>query len=381
MKVARTASADARGAPALTLRGVAPFDALDDETIAALDAEAAFIEAKAGARIIEEGEASDTLYVLLSGRALLLKREAQRQHVEHALAEVERGELFGEVGFFDRLPRPVSVQLLEPAIVAEIPYETLERHPALRDVLTRRLAARVRRAELDSLETERRRVALGELVIKVVVLLCGYALLLAALPRLPSLPSSSSFISLPIIALMGLGAWRFIVNTGYPLDEFGLGRRAFFWSLFESIVFTPPFCALLAGVKWLLLRATPRWRALPLFEHPDWLARVQQPLVLKLLAIYLASSIVQEFIVRSALQAGLESFLLGRRRRWSAIVVAALMFSVNHLHMSALFAVFAFLPGLFWGWLFSRRRHLIGPTLSHFVVGGYLFFVLGVSLP
>ena len=40
-----------------------------------------------------------------------------------------------------------------------------------------------------------------------------------------------------------------------------------------------------------------------------------------------------------------------------------------------------FISLLFWGWLFLRRRHLIGPTLSHFLVGAFLFFVLGVSLP
>lgn len=55
------------------------------------------------------------------------------------------------------------------------------------------------------------------------------------------------------------------------------------------------------------------------------------------------------------------------------------MFSVNHLHLSFLFALLAFIPGLFWGVLFHRRPNLVGPTLSHFVVGGYVFFVLGIG--
>jgi membrane protease YdiL (CAAX protease family) len=53
---------------------------------------------------------------------------------------------------------------------------------------------------------------------------------------------------------------------------------------------------------------------------------------------------------------------------------------MTHLHMSFLFATLAFLPGLFWGWLFSRRRNLVGVTLSHAVVGGYVFFILGVAI-
>lgn len=367
--------------PARSLRDVSPFNELDDPTIAALDRDAVWLDVNRGTRIVEEGSASDTLHVLVKGRAEVRKREEHRPTVEHTLAEIDAGELIGEVGYFDRLPRPLTVQLLEDSVVLQVPYASIERHAALQALLTRRLAARVRRAGFDSLEGERRRAALGELIVKVVVLLCGYAVLISWLPRLQSLPSSSSYISLPIIVFMGFGAWRYVRNTGYPLDEFGLGRKALGWSLLEAVLFTPPFCAALVAIKWLLMRSKPAWRAMPLFEHRDWVARLQQPFVLKLMLLYLASAVVQEFVVRSALQAGLESFLLNRRRRWSAIVVAALMFSVNHLHMSAMFAACAFVPGMFWGWLFSRRRHLVGPTLSHFVVGVFMFFVLGVSLP
>jgi membrane protease YdiL (CAAX protease family) len=56
------------------------------------------------------------------------------------------------------------------------------------------------------------------------------------------------------------------------------------------------------------------------------------------------------------------------------------MFSVNHLHMSFLFAALAFLPGIFWGILFNRQRHILGVTLSHFAIGAFVFFVLGVRL-
>lgn len=364
-----------------SLREVEAFRELDDGAIAELEAGAQRIEYAAGTRVVEEGGTSDTLFVLMAGRAEARKREVLRPSVEHAIAELEPGEIIADVGFFDRLPRPLTIQMLSDGVVLALPFAVVERCAPMRDLLAKRLAMRVRRAGIESLEGERHRVALGELIVKVVVLLCGYAILLAALPRLQSLPTSTSFISLPIIGLMGWGSWRFIANTGYPMEDFGLGRKALGWSLLEAIVFTPPFCAALAAMKWLLLQSNAKWRALPLFEHTDWQQYLLKPQVLKLLAIYLASAIVQEFTVRCALQAGLESFLLGKRRRWSAIFCAALMFSVNHLHMSALFAMFAFFPGMFWGWLFSRRRHLIGPTLSHFVVGAYIFFVLGVSLP
>jgi membrane protease YdiL (CAAX protease family) len=63
-----------------------------------------------------------------------------------------------------------------------------------------------------------------------------------------------------------------------------------------------------------------------------------------------------------------------------AIVVCALLFGISHLHISYLFALAALVPGLFWGWLFSRRPNLVGVWLSHVCVGTYVFFILGINL-
>jgi membrane protease YdiL (CAAX protease family) len=148
----------------------------------------------------------------------------------------------------------------------------------------------------------------------------------------------------------------------------------------EAIVLTPPFALVLVGVKWLVVRIVPQWRGLPTFEHTAIAERLADPEIRWLLVVYAASALVQELIVRSALQASLEDFLSGRGRTVTPIFVAALMFSVNHLHMSFVFALLAFIPGVFWGWLFHRRRHIAGVTLSHFAIGAFVFFVLGVRL-
>jgi membrane protease YdiL (CAAX protease family) len=148
----------------------------------------------------------------------------------------------------------------------------------------------------------------------------------------------------------------------------------------ESVVLTIPFAAFLAGVKWILVRVVPSWRGYPVIEYRDVLARLSDPDIRVVLIVYCVSAAVQELIVRCALQASLEDFLTGKGRVLTAVLVAALMFSVNHLHMSFVFALLAFLPGLFWGWLFHRRRHLAGVALSHIAIGTFVFFVLGVRM-
>ncbi len=356
------------------------FDRLPTKTRRALEAAATTRTLRVGETLVAEGDPSTTLFVVTSGRLEVVKA-GRGPSAAHRLDEIGPGEPVGEIGFFDRRPRSATVRALEESTVLALPYEAVEDVPLLAYGLGERLAERLRASSEDELDAAHRRMTMGMLVVKVIMLLCGYALLLAALPGLDLAATSTSYLSLPLIAAFGLGAWRFIRSTHSPLSMFGLGFRNAIGSLVEAIVLTPPLLAALVALKWIAMRVHAPWRDLPLFERTDWLEHLRQPQILKLLAIYFVSSAVQELIVRSALQASLEEFLVGPNKRRETLVVCALMFAVNHLHISFVFAACAFLPGLFWGWLFMRRRHLVGPALSHFVVGAFVFFVLGVSLP
>ncbi len=151
-------------------------------------------------------------------------------------------------------------------------------------------------------------------------------------------------------------------------------------SAVEALVLTVPVLAILTGIKWLILWLRGSLGEVALIAYPDVAARLSEPQVTRLFAVYVVSCAVQELIVRGALQSSLEMFLTGPRRVLQAVLVSALLFSMTHLHMSFLFAALAFLPGLFWGWLFARRRNLAGVTLSHIALGAYVFFIMGVGL-
>ncbi|MBL8722226.1 MAG: cyclic nucleotide-binding domain-containing protein [Myxococcales bacterium] len=365
--------------PRLGLRDVPFFAHLPKGLIEEISGDAEIKAFRAGDVLVREGDPSDSILVLLEGVADVKKREAERADVEHVISELEPGEVVGEVGLFDKRPRSATVVAREPCAAWILRYDRVTEHPRLVFAFAKALAQRVRHQTEEMRETAQERVAMGELVVKVIVLLCVYALLVAGLPWLQErLPSSSSYISLPIIALFGLGSFGFMRNSGYPLSRFGLGFKNLFGSLFEAILLTPPFLALLTGVKWLVVHSR-QTRMTEVIQHPDVRQVLADPRVIKLLAVYGLSALVQELIVRCALQSTLESYLVGKGRVTKAILVAALMFSVNHLHVSFLFAVLAFLPGIFWGIMFHRRPNLIGPSLSHFVVGGYVFFVLGIG--
>jgi NADH dehydrogenase len=73
---------------------------------------------EAGQTVFREGELGDRVYILLSGRASVLRGS---NGAEQALATLGPGEVFGEMALLDGAPRNATVQCLEPMTVLSIP--------------------------------------------------------------------------------------------------------------------------------------------------------------------------------------------------------------------------------------------------------------------
>jgi len=95
--------------------------------------------------ILTEGDESDTLYVLLAGRAKVYVADDEGHELQ--LNQLGPGEYFGDVTL-DGGPRSASVMALEPCRCAVVKREELSRfvadHPEFAVHLTRKLAHRVR---------------------------------------------------------------------------------------------------------------------------------------------------------------------------------------------------------------------------------------------
>lgn len=60
-----------------------------------------------------------------------------------------------------------------------------------------------------------------------------------------------------------------------------------------------------------------------------------------------------------------------------AIFLSNLIFSTMHLFMSVNLALLIFLAGIYFGWLYSRTRNLLGVTLAHALLGAWWFWIIG----
>jgi uncharacterized membrane protein len=135
--------------PAL-VRGVPVLQLLDDDEIKELLAGTEERGYVAGQTVFKEGQPGGEMHVVLEGKVETFLMDDEGHRV--VLAEVEKGEMFGELSLFDNEPRSASAVALEPTRTLIVDRQDLERlfvrkpHAAL-DILAV-LSRRLRRTDL-----------------------------------------------------------------------------------------------------------------------------------------------------------------------------------------------------------------------------------------
>ena len=130
---------------ALTL--IPLFRPLPADAIANLASAGRTVKFPVGAVVLHQGDPSDSLFVVLSGRVRVVRRQPGAP-AEQVLAELGPNEIVGEMGLLDRDPRSATVVAAEDTTLYEIGYHTITRtvleHPAATAELLRTLSRRLR---------------------------------------------------------------------------------------------------------------------------------------------------------------------------------------------------------------------------------------------
>ena len=109
----------------VVLRNVALFSGLDDGELEKLSKVSGRKRAERGAFIVRAGESTDSLYVLLAGRAKVTNTDEEGREI--ILAWLGPGEFFGEMGLIDGSPRSANVVAAEPCELLFLSKEAFQR--------------------------------------------------------------------------------------------------------------------------------------------------------------------------------------------------------------------------------------------------------------
>lgn len=98
------------------LRSVPLFASLDDEAAGALRGLLDVHTEKAGSTLFNMGDKGDSMYFIEGGRVRIHLRDADGDDV--TLAELARGDFFGEMSILDGQPRSAQATVMEDAVLA-----------------------------------------------------------------------------------------------------------------------------------------------------------------------------------------------------------------------------------------------------------------------
>ncbi len=133
----------------LFLKRVALFSGMTLEQLRVLTAHLEEQHFLPGEVIIAEGEFSQDLYVLVSGRVRIAKDHAGPH--EHTLARLTQGDFFGEMAVFESAPRSATAVAEDEAELLVLSpdkfKQTIYQKPEMAFAIFRELSARLRQRE------------------------------------------------------------------------------------------------------------------------------------------------------------------------------------------------------------------------------------------
>lgn len=373
--------------------------------------------------IVQEQDIPIDLYVIVEGAVEVLKKSTDGSLLRISI--IRSGEVIGEIGLLDNSPRSASVKTIMPTtlisisiadlkaltnentfynqmisklndLVKEVQSNRAEQpiYPVLISNLATTLSSRIRQTNQitaeslkSELELNKARVAMGKFMINLLFVLAVYMYTFKIIEKLAQNNISTSIISIPIIIFFALAVLMMMKSSGYPMAFYGLTLNYWRESLRDCIIASIALTLILILIKWLAISLVPQFSNLTLV-HLSVTGNLQAlstdnqtsiPLFITLMCAYLVFTPIQEFICRGALQGSLQEFLSGPNHIGWAIIMSNILFSVTHLHVSIGLALTVLLPGLVWGWMYSRYKTLLGVSISHLIVGGMAFFVFDIK--
>ena len=233
-----------------------------------------------------------------------------------------------------------------------------------------------------TLAEERTRLVMGRFTLLLMLAYTVYTWVLGTAVQMKALLGRSEFITVPAILVCVLILAVFVRVSGYPARFFGLTWKNAGRDTVEALLFTLPLVVGTVGLKLALVSWVPSMQGLPLFQMfappaPGLPASGFNPW---LALAYVLFAPFQELIYRGGVQWALAHFLTGRWRHWLANAGSNIIFSAAHLYVSPGLAVTAFVVGLFWGWLYTRQRALVGVSVSHVLLGFWAFEVVDLGV-
>jgi CRP-like cAMP-binding protein len=361
------------------------FSDVTPEQIRAVAACAVIENHPAGSIIIEEDTPSDYFYLIVEGTV-----DIYREEKELLLESLSTGAVFGLLSIIENKPRSATVetQVLSTLIKLDLHQiaSSLSQGKDIYNAIVinhiNDLATIIRSTNslaIQSMKTGmeefKKRISVGNFFSSAILIVAAYSFFVRlALDYVKSL-RTTTFVTSALLAVSAVIVVFMMKSTPYSWTDYGFTLKNWRSSLADTLLKTSIFIAALTVLKWILTLA--ELMPAPVFSFP-FFRRHSFAFALGIAVTYSIFCILQEIILRSALQHSLIHFLTGRFAKTRIIATTTLIAAATHLHLKSLvFPLLIIIPNIFWCLLYDKHRSLLCVSVSHILIGVWALFVLG----
>ncbi len=323
--------------------------------------------------LIKEGGESDDFFVILKGKAEVLKIEKSEQVTrQFKLAILSTGDVCGEIAFIDHLPRSTTVRTTEPSTILRITHAAIAKAPHGKEI-HRKLIHNISKASIkrlrefnyqymDSLQTTfnlvQRRRNFGTFLIVILATL-SIVTITEYIGRLLDYNIRNDWFTTLRVSLICIPSAYWIWKLGVPLKDFGISLKSWHMGVVEGSILGIILAAIAIYLESIYSDVTFKSKFMEFthkFKGGLWLI------------IYPILSYLQEFLVRGVVQSSAQRFL-NDTRGWYAVFVTAIIFAGGHVFRGWQFVLLAFGASVVIGLFYLRHPNLIGVTVIHMIIG------------
>lgn len=320
--------------------------------------------------ILEEGEQSTDVYLIIEGEANVLKWD-ENHLAQVVVGRLVKGDTFGEMSFMDNSPRSTTIKAAKPATLLKITKENLiSAGDILKQIYANIAIVNINRlrtsnsAFVKNLQTSQQLFQIREHVgqfLLFLYLIVGIISLLMSRFFPSMLQTYLLWIVVAVPAIFMIRAKRF------EFAHFGVNLQK--W---PSVLLTSSIALILVLGCIYFMNAYLNVLHISAISLEAISTRLQSPMAWPLYALFALS---QEFVMRGVLQTALQDFLQDEKglKAW---IINALFLFVLTLPLGIQPAIQLFLIGLPMGLLYLKQRSLLGVSIIHF-----LLIILGLFLP
>jgi len=327
-----------------------------------------------GEYIIREGEDTDDIYFLLSGKVELLKIEQNTQK-DIKFKEMLPGQSFGEMSFVDGSPRSCSVKAVTASQIYVLPkHKLLDRVADGREILSifgatinhqvneylRYLSDRHIVTLQKRIDELRDRNNFGYFFMILIIVLFFVTMTNVAVNDFFSDYNVDSIFFNWTFLIVGLFIpWLLVIGKmNLSVKEIGWTTKNIKKSTMDGVMFSSWGIITMFAIVYIID---------PLFAENNLTENIWEISFPITSVFYLIHSYIQEFL-RAIVQISIQKFALDEKGFYS-VGITAVIFGMCHTHYRIAAILITLVMNVIFGLIYRRTYNLVGVSLFHWTIG------------